>query len=333
MQLSKLDNLAPLNSMVWKRKVCSTSSAITPLASSKGLTKVLPESYRGPTPIESQPSIDPRIRFSVLASMTTPPDDPNPEELFRENLPLIEQIIGHCCRRAHFSPQEAEDFGGSVRLKLVEDDYRVFREFLGRSSIKTYLTVTIKRLLLDYQNHIWGKWRPSAEAERLGRVAMRMERLLVRDELSFDEVCKILRGEGVEMTVLELADLRAKLPPRTLRRFVSEERLQTEITREPRPDERLEGKERAGFRRRVFALVLQALKILTWEEQVLVRMRTEFKVSEIARTRGMEQKPLYKRLEKIYEKLRKELERHGIRRKDIEDLLGGLQLDDEDDSS
>jgi RNA polymerase sigma factor (sigma-70 family) len=263
--------------------------------------------------------------------MPTPPDAPTPAEMFHENLPLIEQIIGHCCRRAHFSPQEAEDFGGWVKLKLIEDDYRVFREFRGRSSIKTYLTVTIKRLLLDYQNHIWGKWRPSAEAERLGRVAMRMERLLVRDDLSFDEVCKILRGEGVEMTVLELADLRAKLPPRSLRRFVSEERLQAEITREPRPDERLEGKERAGFRRRVFALLLQALKILTSEEQVLVRMRTELKVSEIARLRGMEQKPLYKRLEKIYEKLRKELERHGIRRGDIQDLLGGLQPDDDED--
>ncbi len=128
--------------------------------------------------------------------MPTPPHDPTPEELFRENLPLIEQIIGHCCRRAHFTPQEAKDFGGHVRLKLFEDVCRVFREFRGRSSIKTYLTVTINRLLLDYQNHIWGKWRPSAEAERLGRVAIRMERLLVRDELSFDEVCKILRGEG-----------------------------------------------------------------------------------------------------------------------------------------
>ena len=263
--------------------------------------------------------------------MPTPPDAPTPEELFRENLPLIEQIIDHCCRRGHFTSQEAKDFGGDVMLKLVDDDYRVFREFRGRSSLKTYLAVTIKRLLLDYQNHIWGKWRPSAEAERLGPVAMRMERMLVRDGLSFDEVCKVLRGEGVEMTVLELADLRAKLPPRSLRRFVSEERLQKEITREPRPDERLEGKERAGLRRRVFAILLQALKILTSEEQVLVRMRTEFKVSEIARLLGMEQKPLYKRLEKIYEKLRKELERHGIRRGDIQDLLGGLQPDDEDD--
>jgi RNA polymerase sigma factor (sigma-70 family) len=263
--------------------------------------------------------------------MPTPPDDPTPEEMFQENLPLIRQIVGHCCRKSSFSPQEAEDFAGHVNCKFIEDNYKVFKEFQGRSSLKTYLMVAIGRLLIDYQNHIWGKWRPSAEAERLGRVAMRMEQLLVRDELSFDDACKILRGEGVTLTVLELADLRAKLPPRSLRRFVSEERLQAETSREPRPDERLEGKDRAKAGRRVFARLLQALKTLTAEEQVLVRMRTELKVSDIARLRGLEQKPLYKRLDKIYEKLRKELERHGVRRQDVADLLGGLNLDPDDD--
>jgi hypothetical protein len=188
--------------------------------------------------------------------MPTPPDDPTPEEMFRENLPLIRQIIGHCCRKSHFSPQEAKDFAGHVDCKLIDDNYKVFKEFRGRSSIKTYLTVTINRLLLDYENHIWGKWRPSAEAERLGRVAMRMERLLVRDELSFNQACKILRGEGVTLTVLELADLRAKLPPRSLRRFVSEKQLEAETSREPRPDERLEGKERAKTGRQITAILL-----------------------------------------------------------------------------
>jgi DNA-directed RNA polymerase specialized sigma24 family protein len=117
------------------------------------------------------------------------------------------------------------------------------------------------------------------------------------------------------------------LPPRSLQRLVGEEWLQAEALREMRPEQ----KERAVSKRRIFALFLQALKILTSEEQVLVRMRTELKVSEIARLRGMEQKPLYKRLEEIYKKLRKELERHGIRRADIEGLLGGLQPDEKKD--
>jgi hypothetical protein len=54
-------------------------------------------------------------------------------------------------------------------------------------------------------------------------------------------------------------------------------------------------------------------------------MWTEFKVSEIARILGMEQKPLYRRLTKVFAELKKALSRQGIRRKDIEDLLGGLK--------
>jgi RNA polymerase sigma factor for flagellar operon FliA len=254
-----------------------------------------------------------------------PPSDPTPEELFVENLPLIEEIIGHCCRKSHFTPHEAEDFGGHVRLKLIEDDYAVFRKFRGRSSIRTYLTTVISRLLLDYQNHIWTKWRHSAEAERLGRVAMRLEQLLVRDGLGFDEACKQLRAEGVTLSVLEFADLRAKLPPRSLRRFVSDEQLQSRTSPEPKPDEALEAKEQQANQRRIYTALHLSLPILSKEEQILVRMWTEFKVSEISRILKVDQKPLYRRIKTAFEKLKKELARQGVRRKDIEDLLGRLK--------
>jgi RNA polymerase sigma factor for flagellar operon FliA len=210
-------------------------------------------------------------------------------------------------------------------IKLIEDDYAVFRLFQGRSNIKTYLTVVIKRLLLDYQDHIWGKWRPSAEAERLGRVAIELERLLVREERPFGEACQILWGEGVTMSEAELRDLSAKLPPRSLRRFVGEEKLQSEASRDPLPDEQFEQKEWSADWRRITAKLLRALATLPAEDQLLVRMRTEFKVADIARLRKMEQKPLYRRLEKIYEKLRKELERLGAPRQDIENLLRALK--------
>jgi RNA polymerase sigma factor (sigma-70 family) len=258
-------------------------------------------------------------------SSSQPPGNSPLEQMFLENLPLIKEIVGHCCRKAHFLPQEAEDFQGHVDLKLFEDDYAVFRKYRGRSSIKTYLATVITNLARDYQDKIWGKWRPSAEAERLGPVAVRLERLLVRDQLSFNEACKILRGEGVTLSVLELADLRAKLPPRSLRRFVTDDKLESEPSRDLRPDEQLEDKEREAVKRRVYAALLRAVKTLSQEDQILVRMWTEFKVSEIAKILGMEQKSLYRRLTKVFAELKKALSREGIRRKDIEDLLGRLK--------
>jgi RNA polymerase sigma factor (sigma-70 family) len=261
-----------------------------------------------------------------MATLPTPPgDDLTPEQLFLGHLKLIEQIIGHCCRRSRFSRQDAEDFQGTVMVKLIEDDYAVFRVFEGLSEIKTYLSVVIGRLLLDFQNHLWTKWRTSTEAGRLGPIAERLERLMVRDGLKFGEAFRILRSEGVEVSEEELEEIQAKLPTRFTRRFVPEDTLQTMASREPWPDERVEQKERNAFALRVLRAVHRALQELPAEDRLLVRMRTELKVADIARLRKWEQKPLYRRLDKIYKTLRKSLERQGIRRKDIEDLLGGLQ--------
>ena len=261
-----------------------------------------------------------------MATLPSPPGDLPPEQLFVGHLKIIEEITDHAARKSHFSREEAEDFAGTVKVKLIEDDYGVFRQFQGKSSIKTYLTVVIQRLLLDYQNHIWKKHRPTAEAKRLGPVAMRLEMLLVRDGHTFDEACEMLRtNEGVELSVAELAELRASLSHRGPRLFVGEERLQNEPARDPRPDEQLEAKEVAGTGRRSIMSLHRALATLSKEDRVLVRMWTEFSVADIARSWRVEQKPLYRRLERIFKELRKALERLGVRRQDVAEILEALR--------
>jgi RNA polymerase sigma factor (sigma-70 family) len=261
-----------------------------------------------------------------MATLLTPPGDAlTPEQLFLGHLKLVEEIIRHGCRRSRFSPQDAEELHGTVMVKLIEEDYAVFRLFEGRSEIKTYLTIVINRLLLDFQNHIWQKWRQSAEAGRLGPIAEQLEKLIVRDGFAFGEACRILWDKGVEMSEAELDEIRAKLPPRFTRRFVAEETLAAMAAREPRPDELLEQKERRLFALRVLRVVHREIEALPAEDRLLVRMRLDFKVADIARLRRTDQKGLYRRLTKIYEDLRKALEKQGIRRRDIEDLLGGIR--------
>jgi len=274
----------------------------------------------------SRRGLHPERGICVLAPLApTPPpfDGRPPEELFLENLPLIEQIIGHCCRRSRLSPQEGEDFGGTVRLKLIEEDYAVFRLYRGDSAMGTYLSIVIGRLLLDYQNHIWTKWRASAKARHLGPVAERLERLLGREGFSLEEAYQILRGEGLKMSESKLADLRARLPPKVVRHFVGEEILQFKASHGLRPDQELEMKERSIIKQRVLRVLDRVLKSLPVEDLLLVGMRTKLSVADIARLRRMEQKPLYPRLTRIYKKLRTAMEREGIRKQDIEDILGG----------
>jgi RNA polymerase sigma factor (sigma-70 family) len=266
-----------------------------------------------------------------MATLPTPPDDLTPEQLYLGHLELIERVVAHACRRCPFSREEAEDFKQHVHVKLIENDYARIRQFRGRSSFKTYLTTVIGHLLQDYQNSAWGKWRPSAEAERLGEVAMLLERLTVRDERPFEEACQVLRlHHRVEMSTAELADLAAKLPPRNLRHFVGEEGLQAVPAGDPGPDERVEARDIGAMKRRVYAALQRAIAELTAEDRRLIRLWLEMKVADIARLLGVAQKPLYRKIEKILAKLKKELERQGIRRQGIEEVLGALGAPDLD---
>ncbi len=260
-----------------------------------------------------------------MATLPKSPGDLTPEQLFLGHLKLVEEIVAYGCRRSRFSSQEAEDFRGEVMVKLIEGDYAVLRLFEERSEMRTYLATVINHLLLDYQNHIWTKWRRSAEAGRLGPIAERLERLIVRDGFSFSEACHKLWAEGVEMSEAELAEIKGKLPPRFIRRFVAEDTIQAMADRELPPDKQLEQKERSALAVRVLRIVHREIQALPAEEKILVQMRLELKVADIARIRKLDQKALYRRLKKIYEKLEKALAKQGIRRKDIKELLGDLQ--------
>jgi RNA polymerase sigma factor (sigma-70 family) len=252
-----------------------------------------------------------------------PPDSRPPEKVFLENLPVIQEIIAHSARR--FSPQDGEDFSQTVMIRLIEDDYRILREFKGRSSLRTYLAIAIKRMLLDYQNHLWGKWHASAEAKRLGPTAMWLERLRYRDKLSFEETCRVILGEDPEVSRANLEIFEAKIKDRIPRHMVGEEHLESEADPKLRPDERLEAKELAVLGRRILRTLFACISLLGAEERTLLWLKLELSVAEIARLQRVDQKPLYRRLVKIYWKLERELARRGVRRQEIEEILRRLR--------
>ena len=71
------------------------------------------------------------------------------ERQFLEALPCVEEVLRSVRRRHWLSPTEAEELASRVKLRLIEDDYRIFRMFEGRSQFRTYLTTVVMRLLLD----------------------------------------------------------------------------------------------------------------------------------------------------------------------------------------
>ena len=101
---------------------------------------------------------------------------PDPRELLTSNLALVERAVGFAARRYRLDPDDADEFAAVVRLKLVDNDYAVLRAYEERSSFATYITIVIQRLLTDYRIHHGArKWHTSAEANRLGPLATRLE--------------------------------------------------------------------------------------------------------------------------------------------------------------
>lgn len=81
-------------------------------------------------------------------------------------------------------------------------------------------------------------------------------------------------------------------------------------------------------KRRTLDLLEEAVAALSPEDQLIVKMQADgASISAIARTLHLEQKPLYRRLQRIYASLRSTLKSKGVRAED----LAGMDLEHESD--
>lgn len=254
-----------------------------------------------------------------------------PERLFVSNLALVDRVVAYICRRHGVAGADADDFGSLVKLKLLENDYEVIRKFQGKSTFATYLTTVITRLFLDDRNRRWGKWRPSAEAKRLGPVAVELESLLTRDGLPFESAWERLKNvPEVDGNRAALFALSRKLPQRANRRFLGEEAMAGLATVGSEAEEHVLTREARPVAQKTQAELARALGGLAPRDRLVLKMRFEdsFSVAEIARALGMEQKLLYRRIENLLKGLKKALEDAGLKAKEIEKVIGreGLEL-------
>jgi RNA polymerase sigma factor (sigma-70 family) len=236
-----------------------------------------------------------------------------PED-FEALLPQIERVIQFVGHRHRLSPQDLDDFGSEVKIKLIENDYAILRKFEHRSSLGTFLTTVVSNAFHDYRYRQWGKWRPSADARRLGAEAILLEQLLVRDCLSFEEALQaMVANHGVSLSKSELERIASRLPVRYRRHFESDEAL-VSMPASDRPDVSLLKQERQSLWERVLAILHEVQQELDSTDALILAMRFQDgkKVSEIAQTLTLNARPLYERVHKLLERLRRALEARGI---------------------
>lgn len=260
-----------------------------------------------------------------MAEPNEPPHPAEPpEDFLLRHLSLIERIATSFARLRRLRSQEVEDFVAWVKLKLVEDDYRRIRAYRGSCPPKAFLAVVIGRLGKDFLDMMWQRWRPCAEAQRSGPVAVLLDQLTSREGYTFDQACEELRiRHGVTTSRDDLEAYYRAFPHRTPRRTVGEENLAATPNRELSPEAAAMAREDEYRRSEIRSFLMEGIRWLPPDERIFLRLYLGegLSIADIARVQKLDQKSLYRRRDKIFLFLREYLRDRGVGKDEIDPLF------------
>jgi RNA polymerase sigma factor (sigma-70 family) len=229
-----------------------------------------------------------------------------------EQLTLLGQIVRDVARLGRLTPQDQDDFFQSVQLKMLERNYDTFHRFRGQSSLRSYLTVVVKRLLLDWRNATQGKWRPSAAAVRIGPTAIALERLIHRDGHRTSEAIELLKSQGCPDSPGLLMAVVERLPARPRRRVIFDDDLMDSVA--VGFEDPIAATDRRQRESRVRRALRSALRQLSPEDFSLIRLRYRegYTIRRAAERLRVKPAVLYRRMERSLRSLRRSLAAAGV---------------------
>ncbi len=245
------------------------------------------------------------------------------QRLLLDHLDLIDQIVRKTGRHRHLSATEREDFSGFVHVRLIENDYAILRKFQGRSTWFTYLTAVIERMGFDFCAEMWGRWRPSAMAERLGPEAVLLERLVTRDSHSIEEAIALVKRHDVELTEAELRRIWEQLPARFRTTEVGEDAA-AHLSGNDTSEALVEDADRREALDRLNRALRAAFAEIAPQDRVTIALHFDEKlpIARIAEITNSSVPTLHRRLKKSFSQLEAVLVREGFNARGIADLIG-----------
>lgn len=207
---------------------------------------------------------------------------------------------------------------------LQEDDYRRLREFKGNSSISTYLTAIISRLVVDIVRSRTGRNRAKERAERFGETGRRLYELVIQRGHSIAEVVDILQtNHGIAATEGQLQAMLDEMQGRKPR-HQSDAESETawsdsgELVSIQRstPEQKVSEKEQGRRRREILKQVLDSM---SGEEKLIIRLRfpldeeaDQLEPAAIAKMLGTTHQEVERRTRRILTSCRELLLKQGI---------------------
>lgn len=252
--------------------------------------------------------------------------------LYSEHAESIESVLAYTRRAHRLSADDGDEFSSWARLRLLEDDCAVLRKFQGLSSFKTFLVTVIQRLFLDWRIKEWGKWRPTAEARRLGPVAIELERLVLRDGIEFHQAAQTLVSKGTALSIDDCDEIWAQLKQKPRRHRTSSDALVDLPAPDSNPYEEQQRRQRV---QRIVAALRRAIQALPPADQLIIKLRYEdrFTVARIAKLVDIEQKQLYRRFEQLMKQIRAAMKADGIDDDDVRGIFDDGFDDDPENNS
>jgi RNA polymerase sigma factor for flagellar operon FliA len=251
---------------------------------------------------------------------------PSYETQFIECLPLVDRIVAGLGRRHGMSAGEVEEMSSDIKARIVVDEYAIFRKFRGESSLSTYLTVVIAMMAREHRVAARGRWRPSAAAARLGHEAVELETLVHRKGHALAEAAQVMRSRGATtLSDRQLGKLMRQLPRRApLRPVEVGEGPLAAVTGTDDSASLVASEESSANRANVQGVLERTLAGLSLEDRLLLKLRfwQDASIADAARILGVDQRPLYRRLEKLTRDLRVRLASSGITAEQVRDLIG-----------
>jgi len=248
--------------------------------------------------------------------------------LLRANLGLVERLVRFVCQRARVVGADVDDFASTVKLALIEDDYSVLRAWEGRSSLATYLTVIIQRMIADERFRTLGRWRPSSEAKRMGEAGILLEMLIRRDERTLAEAVPMVRAADDTLTAGDIETMAARLPVRPSRmRLVEMNPVSVEnVAGHDDAEAAVAQSEVQRLSERTNSVISKVIGSLPIRDRTLLRLRfvSMMSIADAARILHEPQRPLYRRLEQILAILRRSLLDANVGAGSAEELIGSV---------
>lgn len=245
-------------------------------------------------------------------------------QLFLDQLAVIDEIIGRVGRRWRFTPEQAEDFEGAVKLHLIRRDYLVLRRFRGGSQLSTYLTRVVTNLARDHHARLRGRFRPSRIARRLGVEAVELERLVYQEARGHEEAIEIVMQRRPRARRERLESLICRIPVRFPRRTIPLDALDRPwlelATEEAEPSDL----DRGAMQRRLRECLADVAASLSGEERDILRLRfvEGCTLAEVARRLDLDQRTLYPRCLRLLASMRSCLEARGFSWREVSSLVG-----------